>query len=277
MIDVIEKVGDSIIQHGKLNDRIYLMKLSVSDLPDIINELNDLATIEDYSKIFAKVPESAMDEFETDGYMVEAHIPGFFNGKENAYFMSKYFSGQRWHSYSEEQLDQIVIDAKSRSSSKPPGSIPEEYRFKVLDESDVPKITEIYNQVFETYPFPIQNAAYIKKTMNENVIYFAILKDNKFVALSSAEVDIDSENVEMSDFATLPDSRGNGFATHLLQKMEDKVRVMGIKTAYTIARASSLGVNAAFAKLDYQYGGVLINNTNISGNIESMNVWYKKL
>jgi hypothetical protein len=36
-------------------------------------------------------------------------------------------------------------------------------------------------------------------------------------------------------------------------------------------------MNITFAKLGYRYGGRLINNTNISGSIESMNVWYKSL
>ncbi|MDD4047577.1 MAG: putative beta-lysine N-acetyltransferase, partial [Clostridia bacterium] len=40
---------------------------------------------------------------------------------------------------------------------------------------------------------------------------------------------------------------------------------------------TSYGMNISFAKHRYQYCGTLINNTNISGSIESMNVWYKAL
>ena len=50
---------------------------------------------------------------------------------------------------------------------------------------------------------------------------------------------------------------------------------LGIDTFYTIARSVSFGMNITFAKMDYKYTGTLKNNTNISGNIESMNVWYK--
>jgi len=59
--------------------------------------------------------------------------------------------------------------------------------------------------------------------------------------------------------------------------MENEVRAKGIKTAYTIARAASAGMNVTFAKGGYHFGGRLINNTNISGRIESMNVWFKSL
>jgi len=36
-------------------------------------------------------------------------------------------------------------------------------------------------------------------------------------------------------------------------------------------------MNITFSKCHYSFGGTLKKNTNISGGIESMNVWYKKL
>ena len=81
----------------------------------------------------------------------------------------------------------------------------------------------------------------------------------------------------MTDFATLPDARGNGYALQLLFFLEQEIKERGILTAYTIARAVSPGMNVTFGKADYRFGGRLHNNTDISGNIESMNVWYKSL
>jgi putative beta-lysine N-acetyltransferase len=123
--------------------------------------------------------------------------------------------------------------------------------------------------------------------MNENFIYFSIQKNDEIVALSSSEMDIDSQNVEMTDFATLSEYQGNGFAYYLLYKMEEEMIKRNIKVAYTISRAISYGINIIFAKMGYKYGGTLYNNTNISvdkttsrntsGNFESMNIWYKFL
>ena len=113
--------------------------------------------------------------------------------------------------------------------------------------------------------------------MNENVTYFSILKDEKIIALASAEMDVTSLNVEMTDFATLPEYQGNGLAIYLLKWMEDEMRKKNMKIAYSISRAVSFGVNIIFAKSGYEYSGTLLNNTNISGNIESMNIWYKSL
>lgn len=90
-------------------------------------------------------------------------------------------------------------------------------------------------------------------------------------------MDIEASNIEMTDFATLPEYRGNGLALYLLQKMEHEMRKRNMRIAYTIARAVSCGINIIFAKRRYKYSGTLLNNTNISGNFESMNVWYKFL
>ncbi len=70
MNDLITNIGKSIIHHGKYNDRIYLMKLDSEDIPDIIYDLEKLASSEDYSKIIAKVPAFAKDIFMGNGYIV---------------------------------------------------------------------------------------------------------------------------------------------------------------------------------------------------------------
>jgi hypothetical protein len=59
--------------------------------------------------------------------------------------------------------------------------------------------------------------------------------------------------------------------------MEREMKRLGMLTTYTIARALSPGMNITFAKMGYNYAGTLKNNCNISGCIESMNVWYKIL
>ena len=81
----------------------------------------------------------------------------------------------------------------------------------------------------------------------------------------------------MTDFATNPQSRGMGLAGILLRHMGDKTRKLGIKTAYTIARAESHGMNSVFKNSGYNYAGLLKNNTQICGSIQSMTVWYKHL
>ena len=113
--------------------------------------------------------------------------------------------------------------------------------------------------------------------MKSHVDYFGVESDGELLSISSAEMDQSMENVEMTDFATPPIHRGNGFAVYLLNAMEIAMRKKRMKTAYTIARAVSPGMNITFSKCGYLFGGLLVNNTNISGQIESMTSWYKPL
>ncbi|MBW2515111.1 MAG: hypothetical protein JRE21_11150, partial [Deltaproteobacteria bacterium] len=57
----------------------------------------------------------------------------------------------------------------------------------------------------------------------------------------------------------------------------NKIAEQGMRMSFSIARALSPGMNTLFAGRGYTFGGTLLNNTNISGRIESMNVWYKRL
>ncbi len=144
-------------------------------------------------------------------------------------------------------------------------------------KKDAERMSKIYKKVYMSYPFPIDDPEYIARTMEGDFDYFCIEKKNKIIAVSSFEIFKKSNSVEMTDFATLPDFRGKGYAGMLLRMMESQTKRKNLKTAFTVARAVSPGMNITFAKNGYIYSGRLTNNTNISGNIESMNIWYKKL
>lgn len=276
MSDIIENIGNSLIQHGTYNNRIYLMKLDTGDLPDIIPEMDQLAEQRGYSKIFAKVPADSRVAFEAKGYVKEAGVPGYYSGKKEALFMCKYFSEHRQEDTQAED-DRIITTARGKAGDIMKPELPEGFLIRICTEADVPAMAEIYAEVFPTYPFPIQDPAYLKKTMEDNVVYFAVENEGNIVALSSCEIDFENRNAEMTDFATLPQFRGMGLSTYLLSKMETEMNKKGILIFYTIARAASYGMNTVFARLGYEFTGKLVQNTNISGNLENMNVWYKRL
>jgi len=158
-------------------------------------------------------------------------------------------------------------------------SLPKNGAIKVrqLDLSDVEQIADIYRKVFLSYPFPIQNPGYILETMKENVSYFGVKQKGRLIAVASAEIDFEGRNAEMTDFATISDYRGHKLGQRLLTKMEKEMKAIGILTLYTIARLQSIPMNKVFLKHQYQYAGTLVRNTNISGSIESMNVYYKQI
>jgi putative beta-lysine N-acetyltransferase len=79
----------------------------------------------------------------------------------------------------------------------------------------------------------------------------------------------------MTDFATLPPHRKQGLARALLAHMDRCAADAGVRVSFTIARALSFGMNITFRRRGYRFGGTLINNTQIAGSLESMNVWYR--
>ncbi|MFA6808486.1 MAG: putative beta-lysine N-acetyltransferase [Eubacteriales bacterium] len=275
--DKTVKIGKSIINHGKYSNRIYLMKIDQSDFPEIIQILDDLAKVNGYTKIFAKIPYLFKEAFIKSGYGIEATIPGFYKGVEDVIFMGKYFSEERARLKESNKIKEIIDISCTKDKIEKQIELGEEYHFHLCDKNDVLQMCKVYRAVFETYPFPISDEKYIEKTMNENFIYFSIKHKEKIVSLASTEMDYTSKSVEMTDFATLHKYRGKGFSIQLLGKMEEEMRLKNFYMAFTIARSISYGINITFSKLNYKYGGTLINNTNISGDLESMNVWYKIL
>ena len=276
MQDELFNIGNTVIQHGKLNDRVYLMKLDINSTPHIVNRLEKLSCERGYSKVFAKVPEGSIDKFINEGYVKEAYIPKFYNYKTGCAFLCKYQNTRRRKIDNQKRIDEVINTAVKKAGDK---EIHDEmpYKVKKMKKSDTEKMSKIYSRVFKTYPFPISNPEYIKKTMDEGVVYFGAYQNEVLVGLSSAETHIKEGNAEMTDFAVLPEYRGANIALNLLRSMEKELNKLGIQTAYTIARAVSFGMNITFAKNGYNYVGTLFNNTNISGSIESMNVWYKHI
>lgn len=277
MTDRIETLpGGSLIQHGPYNNRIYLMKAGKEAAGDLPETLIDRARESGYTKIFAKVPGALEERFLDAGYVREAMIPFFYNRREDGVFLGCFLNERRAEEPERKKLDEIVRLARAEAA------VPCKrgecgFPLRQCGAMDTEEMAELYCRVFPSYPFPIHDPSYLLATMRGNVVYFAATTDGKMVALSSSETDPESSSVEMTDFATLPEWRGNRLGCHLLAAMENAMRRRGIRTGYTIARAASAGMNITFARLGYLFAGRLCNNTNISGGIESMNVWYKPL
>lgn len=275
--DTIETIGHSVIQHGPCNQRIYLMKANADDLPGLIDRLDALAKERGYTKIFAKVPAPMEGDFIAREYLPEANIPRYYRGETDAVFLGRFLSPERAQERHAEEIARNLALAKEKAGQGL--SAPPLERAEIFETTpgDAEAMAEVYREVFETYPFPIHDPEYLRETMRTHVRYFGVREEGRLVALASAEMDHEALSVEMTDFATLPSHRGRGFAVALLQVMEAAMREGPMRTACTIARALSAGMNITFAKLGYEHSGTLTNNTDICGRIESMNIWHRSL
>jgi putative beta-lysine N-acetyltransferase len=277
MPDVIEKISHSIVQHGPANRRIYVMKLAERDVPSILPSLDQLARQKGYEKIFAKTPARHKDAFAHAGYEQEARIPHYFNDREDAVFMAKYFSATRSRVKNRQHIIEVL--ALAHGCDPDPSSHSPDHFFRVekCQPEDALEMSRVFQNVFESYPFPIFDPQYLIDSIHRHVTYFCIRKDKRIVALAAADIDPVNQAAEMTDFATLSEYRRQGMAGRLLNAMDAEMKQQGMQTAFSIARSLSAGMNITFVKSGYRYGGTLGNNTYIAGRIESMNIWYKHL
>lgn len=273
--DSIITVGDSVLQHGPANDRVYLMKLNEQDVIHVMDTIDDLVEKNNYSKVFAKIPETAGEFFESRGFHTEASVPLLANGENAGLFMGRYHNTDRKIIKEQKLLDEVLKVAESKATEV--GTSPDTSTVKKLGPEHRFQLSELYGKVFKSYPFPITDPEFILDEMNSEVFFYGIFSGDRLVAASSAEMDSFWKCVEMTDFATLPETRGKGAAGILLAKMNMEMSKKGILSAFTIARAGSYGMNTVFARDGYSLAGTLPNNTQIGGRLESMNVWYKKI
>jgi len=252
------------------------MKLDPDDLPQILDHMEKLAEDYAYSKIFAKAPSKYRAHFLAHGFVEEAMVPKFFGGSTDCSFLGKYFSPERQCEDEPKTVKAVLTAAHDSTPAMP--ELPAGYSCRTMEPADCQLMAALYRRVFASYPFPIHDPDYLARTMEENLLYWGVFSDTgDLVALSSAEMDIAGENAEMTDFATHPDYRGRGLANFLLDAMEKTMADRQIRTAFTIARSYSFGMNITFARSGYHFAGTLVHNTNIFGRLESMNVWYKPL
>jgi len=226
--DTIEQIGGSLVQHGELNNRIYLMHLDPADLPGIIPRIDRMADECGYSKICAKVPASESGPFLDAGYTEEARVEGMFHGREDGVFLARYPDPDRRVVAGRESIGDVLVKALDRWGARQEIGLPSHLVCRECGPGDAEALAGLFASVFETYPFPITDPAYIRSTMESHIIrYWAIWDDSTAVAASSAEMAPEEWNVEMTDFATHLICRGYRLSSYLL----------GV--AYTISRAES--------------------------------------
>lgn len=274
--DTFEEIGLSLIYHGSHNDRVYIMKIFEDDFDKVMERSEKLAEERKYGKIFAKISKKLADKIDLDFYSVEAEIPDFYEKGNSCVFLCRYYNNERKNEKHEKEIEKILeiaVDKKdlNRKFNKP-------YDIRKLDKKDSNDMAEIYKKVFTSYPFPIFDSNYLCETMDENIEYIGAFVEDRLIGIASAEKYPESYSAEMTDFAVLPEYRGNGIAGILLEALENElIGRGGYKFFYTIARALSYGMNITFGQGEYKFAGTLKNNTNISGSLESMNVWYKRV
>jgi putative beta-lysine N-acetyltransferase len=251
------------------------MKTPTLNHQKFITQIESIAFENHYEKIIAKIPVSIKKLYINSGFLEEAYVPGFYHEGEDCSFVSKYINSSRRRVSNETVIEQVLQAALSKDKHIYIPALRDEFICRKAEQQDSMEMADFYGKIFDSYPFPIKEGTYIQKTMLDNTVYFGIWHKGILIALSSSEIDNKNKNAEMTDFAVRQDYRGMHIAAFLLHTMEQEMLHRKIRLTYSIARAVSYGMNCTFSMNGYQFAGTLWNNTQIAGDIESMNVWYK--
>lgn len=258
------------------NRRLKVLNFD-GELVKICQRLDYLADKNQFDKIFIKAKADEWQGFLAHGYMLEGIILHYFNG-ENAYVVSRFLSRDRITSPTLLDESALIQDLMSRPRAERSLQLPEGYELALATEDDIPGLVILYSHVFASYPSPLTMPDYLLTTMRRNLVY-AVIKDPEGNIVSAASADLDAmhSNAEMTDCATFPAERGKGLMRILLVRLEAELQRRGVRCAYTLARATAPGMNKVFYDLTYEYCGRLINNCDISGGFEDINIWSKRL
>ena len=95
MYDRIDRLNNTLFQHGPYNDRVYVMSTQRDDLPEVLPYLENLASKRRYGKVIAKCPADCVPDFEAWGARREGQIPDYYEPGIAACFMARYFDPAR--------------------------------------------------------------------------------------------------------------------------------------------------------------------------------------
>ncbi|ARK30570.1 putative beta-lysine N-acetyltransferase [Halalkalibacter krulwichiae] len=210
------------------------------------------------------------------GFQLEAIFSGYFNGSDN-YAMTLYKDQERRKSDVWVKEDEILESVMKKGKNQELKRTPEDYVFRRAVEKDAGKLATLYRTVFSIYPTPMDEEEYVLKMLRTTSIFYIVEYNNEIVSAASADINKSFHHAELTDCATLPTYRKYGLMKKILVKLEEELRREHIFCTFSIARALSFGMNAAFYQLGYTYTGRMTNNCYIYDNLEDMNVWVKNL
>lgn len=257
--------------------RLKVLDYEATDWLALTARWEYLARENHFDKIFLKATKDDWQTFLSFGFVLEGILKYYFRG-EDAYVLSKFRTLERITSAKLIEESALIEKLMRTPKDYEPAALPEGYRMEIAEPRHIPALVVLYRHVFETYPSPLTHPDYILQTMERNVLYRVIVNEaGAVVSAASAEISEKVRAAEMTDCATMPSERGKGLMYHILRRLEQDLREKDILTPYTLARARSVGMNRVFYRLGYEYSGRLVNNCDIYGEYEDMNIWVKRL
>ncbi len=259
------------------NRRLKILEYRATDYRPMIEKLEFLAAANKFDKITVQARKDDWEQFLRHGYVLEGLLK-YVNRGKTAYMVSKFKSQRRIQSRGLIKEIELIEQIMQRDKREEAPALQPGYTLDFAREDDIDGMLALYRRVFKTYPSPLTYREYLVSVLHRDAIFRVIRnRRGQVVAAASAELHAANLSAELTDCATHPDERGKGLISVLLHALEDDLRRNGYQCAYTMARAPSYGMNAAFHSLGYEFNGRMVNNCDIFGDFEDMNLWVKSL
>ncbi|ABR49779.1 GCN5-related N-acetyltransferase [Alkaliphilus metalliredigens QYMF] len=258
------------------NKRVILYQYDSDWLEEELDALKKAALKQNIDKITVYGQEEDISLLRGLPLKKEGEIEGFFDG-ETAFIYSIFLNQSRTVQPLKEEQRHIIESAQEKNTIPKTLDLPEGFELRRAKESDVIEMANVFGKVFKSYPTPMNEPKYVKKVMKEDTLFSLVTHEDRIVSIASADINPKYNNAEITDCATLPEYRGKGLLTRIMFHLEDRLRVKEVPNLFSLTRAQSYGMNHAVAKHGYGFQGTLIQNCDISGSFEDMNIWVKIL
>lgn len=266
------------ISDDHFSDRIRCdHPLELSDLAEaeaLGRELVREAKDRQRGRIVTFVPERLAPGLEASGFEAEGVMPGFYEGEEDCVALGYYLNDERGELAEPEAVAKVkaILEAKAGTTKpRPP------VETILAETTDAPAIADLLADTFQQYPTPSGDPAYVAEAIADGNPFRFVKVAGEIVACASADLVPEAATAELTDCATLPEHRGNGYIQAILMDLMDDLAERQYPTAFTLARARIPGVNLAFQRLGFQLRGTMPQSCRIGGGIEDMNIWSRTL
>lgn len=250
------------------NRRLKVSSYCATDIGPLASHLFRIADANRYDKIIVKARSDDRAEFEALGYETEARLG-------DSWLISAFRSTARRLSRRIDDEEVLVQAIRSHPILERPLAL--RLETESATRAQVGELATLYGATYRSYPTPVSSPAFLRRSIEGGNIYRFVRKAGQIVSAAAVEIDVRASAAEMTDCVTLPPARNLGLMSGLLENLEADLRARGIRTAFSLARAMSVGMNTVLHDLGYEFSGRMINNCQIDGSFEDMNLWTKTL
>ena len=220
MFEKIETINGALVYHGNMHNRIYFTEADNVDLGILVPKMKALAKQKKYEKILSRASESSMGVLQSNGFMVEAKIPGLYNGTIDGYFLADYVKKERY--INDEKSRKTIESVKSiaLAANKPQTDshfdVPVNTEIKRLTSADFLLLEDLHKKAYKYHPNQIMGVSHFSMLHELNHQFYGLFENGELLVSAILDVHETESNMEIVDFVTHPDYRGQNLSYFLL-------------------------------------------------------------